>query len=203
MSEMPQEGSTADNADEGVGENTPQTEPTNQSLATGGNREQPENSPAETQEVPETPDIKLELGENSRLAQSDIDDLTKFSSAKGLDQKTVDNLRNMAERAVAGHIQRESTRQSKEQESWKKVVQNDPEIGLSQFDTSLEQCSRALERFGTKELTELFDSGIGNHPEIVRFVARVGSAMSDDSWVSGGNPREQKTLGEIFYPNGH
>jgi len=45
---------------------------------------------------------------------------------------------------------------------------------------------KALDSFGTPELrTLLNESGIGNHPELIRFMVRAGKAISSDTFVAG------------------
>ena len=65
------------------------------------------------------------------------------------------------------------------------ALKSDKELGGAKYDATLGNVQRAYSKFGTPEFTKLMeDSGLGNHPEIVRAFARIGAAMSDDS-ISG------------------
>ena len=49
------------------------------------------------------------------------------------------------------------------------------------FDCNLKTAQRTLEHFGTPELTALLDeSGLGDHPELIRFALRVGRRLGED-----------------------
>ena len=61
---------------------------------------------------------------------------------------------------------------------------------------------RAWETYGTPELQKLLnDSGMGNHPEMIRWALRVGQTLQpDNQHVSGGTPPSAKDA-RSFYPN--
>ena len=63
--------------------------------------------------------------------------------------------------------------------------------------------SKAVEQFGTPELRQLLnDSGLGNHPQLVRFFAKVGKAISEGQPVDGRRAgSEQKSDAEVLYPS--
>lgn len=63
-----------------------------------------------------------------------------------------------------------------------KDLKADKDLGGAKFDATIAAAKKALTKFGTPELTKLLDdTGFGNHPELVRFVARVGGALAEDS----------------------
>lgn len=65
----------------------------------------------------------------------------------------------------------------KQQEQWVEEIKADKEV-----ETLLLSARKAMDRFASPELREFLDvSGLGNHPLMVRFVAAVGQAMSEDS----------------------
>jgi hypothetical protein len=58
---------------------------------------------------------------------------------------------------------------------------------LASGSGSLSVAKRGLEAFGTPELkTLLNESGLGNHPEIIRAFFRAGKTVSADTFVPGG-----------------
>ena len=65
---------------------------------------------------------------------------------------------------------------------------------------------RAIERFGTPALRQLLnETGLGNHPEMVRLAVRVGRALAEDS-VAGARAAPQATQSEdavlaVLYPS--
>jgi hypothetical protein len=70
---------------------------------------------------------------------------------------------------------------------WAEGARGDREFGGARLDESLVVARRALEAFGTPALRELLEqSGLGNHPELIRAFYRAGRAISEDSLVRGG-----------------
>jgi hypothetical protein len=72
------------------------------------------------------------------------------------------------------------------QKAWQTEARADKEYGHlaggKTFDENVSLIAKGLSTFGTPELNKaLIDSGMGNHPEIARFMFRVGKAVSEDS----------------------
>lgn len=88
---------------------------------------------------------------------------------------------------------------SKQVSDWGEQVKADKEIGGDKFNASVGAAQRALDQFGNPELREYLNaSGLGNHPALVRFCAKVGKAMAEDSFVvpsQGG----QRSAADILY----
>lgn len=69
----------------------------------------------------------------------------------------------------------------KAQQDYVKAAKADPEIGQTNWDTSVKQANAALQKFGTPALVAaLSEHGIQNHPEMIRFAARIGLHTADD-----------------------
>lgn len=92
---------------------------------------------------------------------------------------------------------------------WGKDALADPEIGGSPetFDASKKQAAAGLDRLGFKAghpfRTLLDETGLGNHPEMIRAWSRVGKAVSEDVEFHRTNAagNEPKTIGQTFYGN--
>jgi hypothetical protein len=68
----------------------------------------------------------------------------------------------------------------------------------------LRQVAQPVTGFGTPELrTLLNESGLGNHPEVIRMMYRAGKAISEDRFVapSAGGPTGSKDFAKSLYPN--
>lgn len=69
---------------------------------------------------------------------------------------------------------------------WAEASRNDSEFGGAHFEQNIGTAKQALERFGSPELVQLLgQSPMGNHPEVIRFLVKVGKAMSEDTFVNG------------------
>lgn len=69
---------------------------------------------------------------------------------------------------------------------WTSASKADKEFGGDKLTENLSVAKRALDSFGTPELRTLLNqSGLGNHPEVIRFMYRAGKAVSEDGFVQG------------------
>jgi hypothetical protein len=72
---------------------------------------------------------------------------------------------------------------------WVDQAKKDPEIGGDKFDETIGIAKEAMTKFGSEGLTKLLnDFGMGNHPEMIRFMANVGKLTKEDSPGETGNP---------------
>jgi hypothetical protein len=96
-----------------------------------------------------------------------------------------------AERAQAGAV--ESVEQFNTQVSnWLDEARADKDIGGDKFDENVATAIKAIDTFGSDGLKSILnESGLGNHPEIIRFAVKAGRLISDDAVhmpsVAGGN----------------
>jgi len=87
---------------------------------------------------------------------------------------------------------------------WANETRADKEIGGDKLAANIALANKAIDKIGTPALrTLLEESGLGNHPEVIRFIARAGKAVSEDAYVAGarGPAQPEKTLGQLLYPN--
>jgi len=88
-------------------------------------------------------------------------------------------------------------------EGWATQAKADKEYGGDKFDESVAVARAAVNKFGTPELKQLLDNyGVGNHPEIIRFMVRVGKLTVED--VPGSKTAQvQKPADHVslLYPN--
>jgi len=71
---------------------------------------------------------------------------------------------------------------------WAEAARTDGEIGGERFARNVEVAQRALNTFGTPELTATLNRfGLGNHPELIRLMVRMGNAMREDTIVLPGS----------------
>ena len=69
---------------------------------------------------------------------------------------------------------------------WAEAARIDKEFGGDHLAENLGMAKKALDTFATPELRALLEeSGLGNHPEIIRMFYRTGKAISEDRFVAG------------------
>ena len=82
---------------------------------------------------------------------------------------------------------------------WAEAAKTDKEFGGEKLTENLGTAKKALDALATPELrTLLNDSGMGNHPEVIRAFYRIGKAMSQDSIVVGRTP-SMKSAADVLY----
>lgn len=88
-------------------------------------------------------------------------------------------------------------------EGWQDESKNDKEFGGDKFDENIGIAKLAIDKFGTPEFKQLMeDHGVGNHPEMIRFMLKIGTLLKED--VPGGfsaATSEKKDRISTLYPN--
>jgi hypothetical protein len=86
---------------------------------------------------------------------------------------------------------------------WAEQSRADKDFGGDKLDENLAVAKRALDQYGSPELMKLLnESGLGNHPEIIRFMYRTGKSLSEDGVVLGkgegqtNKPRHERMYGQ-------
>lgn len=86
---------------------------------------------------------------------------------------------------------------------WQEQSRNDKEFGGDKFEENVGIARSAIDKFGTPELKQLLEEhGVGNHPEVIRFMINVGKLTSED--VPGGSntpPTGAQDRASLLYPN--
>lgn len=89
-------------------------------------------------------------------------------------------------------------------DTWADTAKIDKEIGGKNWNSTVDNAQRAVKQFGTDGLKAFMNaSGGGNHPEVIRFFARVGNAISEDKPSGGGSDGSGKPVeaAHILFPN--
>ncbi len=91
----------------------------------------------------------------------------------------------------------------KVKEEWTTAAKGDKEFGGDQLQANLGVAKKAMDAFGTPELKNfLNESGLGNHPEMIRMMYRAGKALSTDKFVPGSaGAGTGKSAAKTLYPN--
>lgn len=87
---------------------------------------------------------------------------------------------------------------------WAETAKKDPEIGGDKWDASVQSAQRAVNRLGTPALKDYLNaSGGGNHPELIRFMAKAGAMISEDNPATGGAEGKGKPTdpAHVLFPN--
>lgn len=86
---------------------------------------------------------------------------------------------------------------------WVEAAKTDAEFGGAKFAENGAMAVSAINAFGSPTLKQLLnDTGLGDHPEFIRFAYRAAKAISPDKLVTGGKPADdgkELTYAERLY----
>jgi len=93
-----------------------------------------------------------------------------------------------------------------DRKAWLDSARADPEIGGRHWDATLNTASRALDALGFARGSPfrvlLDESGLGNHPEMIRAFKKVGEAIGEDGFERGnGASASRRPIEERWYGN--
>lgn len=87
-------------------------------------------------------------------------------------------------------------------DDWRTQSMTDKEFGGDKFEENVGVARQAIDKFGTPELKQLLsEHGVGNHPEVIRFMVKVGKLTQED--VPGGRTNasgQTPSRDQILYP---
>lgn len=181
-----------------------QQQPTEGQTATTGTEPKPGDQAQGTQtQAPQGAPEKYEftLPQGIQLDDKGLGAFSEVAKDLNLTQDAAQKVLDKMGPVIAGR-HAEVLTQAKAQ--WVEAAQTDKEYGGEKLAENLAVAKKALDTFGTPELrTLLNESGLGNHPELIRAFFRAGKAISEDKFVpaTGGSPKGVKAAADALYPN--
>lgn len=190
------EGSTTPVTETTGVESAAQTPPTAESQPAEGVKTEGEGK-APVAKAPENYEFKAPEGKSY-----DPEALSKFTDVArkhDLSQEAAQELLNDLAPIVA---ERQAQVIEAARNEWTENAKADKEFGGDKLGENLAVAKTALDKFGTTELkTLLNESGLGNHPEVIRFMFRAGKAISEDGFVSGARSSATNDPARRLFPN--
>jgi hypothetical protein len=127
----------------------------------------------------------------------------KFSAlAKemNLTQEAAQKLVDMQSAAALEHQKQAVGAFAETVKGWEQETRN--ALGAN-FDREVSLAAKALDKYGSAELRKLLtDTGIGNHLELVKFMAAAGKVIAEDTFVQGATSSpEKKSIAARMFPN--
>ncbi len=135
---------------------------------------------------PEVYDYKdVEMGSDFEYDENLLKDFNDLAAKYNLSQKGANELMTMAVRLTKqtqDNIAKAISETTRSQiEDYKKMLENDKEIGGKNLDYSLKVANIAYEKFAPEEVqTLLARSGLNYHPDIVKMFISIGKQMKND-----------------------
>jgi hypothetical protein len=131
--------------------------------------------------VPEKYDFKAPEG-----TEYDPEILEAFSGAARKGGLTQDAAQKLIEEMAPALAARQVDQVQAIHKEWLDSSSSDKEFGGDKLQENLGVARKALDSFGTPELRTMLDeTGLGNHPEVIRLLYRAGKAISEEKFVGG------------------
>lgn len=85
---------------------------------------------------------------------------------------------------------------------WTESSKADSEFGGAQFDANLAKANTVLDTYATPEFVALLrETGLANHPEMIRTFHKLAAVLSEDNLVNGNPPPPApKDPTKVMYP---
>lgn len=143
---------------------------------------------------------EFQIPEGAEVDEAGLAAFSNFAKKANLSQEAAQALLSEMAPAMA---QAQAEKITQIRNEWAESTRVDKEFGGEKLGENLAVAKKALETFGTPELRTLLDqTGLGNHPEIVRAFYRAGKAISEDTFVTGrADPKGAQSMAQRMYPN--
>jgi hypothetical protein len=147
-------------------------------------------------EVPESYDLKMPEG--VALDEQAATEFTAIAKELKLDQATAQKFADVG----AKMAQRQADNHAKLVETWTEQVKTDKDIGGDKLEENLGIARKALDTFGTPELKDVLNAtGFGNHPAVIKAFYKIGQAISEDRFVTGGAKGPETDMAKRMFPS--
>jgi hypothetical protein len=100
----------------------------------------------------------------------------------------------------SAQVQAQSDQLIQQTNTWKEAAKTDSEFGGQNFDENIGKASTAIDQFFSQEFkTLLNNTGLGNHPEVIRGFVKIGKQLAEDNPGSGNASQGEKSRAEKLY----
>jgi hypothetical protein len=158
---------------------------------------------AEGSQTPPDEYADFKMPEGVQLDDSLMTDALPLFKEMGLTQDAAQKLVDFQASRVQAEAQKQVDAFNQLKTEWREQSANDKEFGGDAFDENVKFAQAAVNKFGTPELKQLMeDYGVGNHPEMLRFMVKVGKLTAEDVPGSDGVVGSaKKDIVSTLYPN--
>ena len=156
----------------------------------GDEEEAPKPEDYEIIEVPEGFDLDPEIEQKFR----------NFASENKLSKEVVKNLQELQVELVNKQSEEHAARVKK----WGEDLKTDKEIGGKALAENIGAARAALKEFFSPAAKSILDNtGLGNHPDIVKGFVRLGKVMGENPSFKGGAVDQKITIADALYGGGN
>lgn len=166
--------------------------------------EEDDDKDKEQKKEDEVPDeYEFSFPDEVEVDQEAVQTFKEWAKDHKLSQKDAQDLVDLNTDLMSKQYEKNQQSYSEMVSGWADEARSDKEFGGDKFDDNVAVAKKAMEAFGTEELSEALDlTGAGNHPEIIRFFYKVGKAIVEDGMVAGTPSKEKESdPAKILFPD--
>jgi hypothetical protein len=129
------------------------------------------------------------------------DQFSAMARELNLPQEKAQALLDLATQNMQRIVEAQQSAQAQITQQWQEDSRADKEFGGAKLTENLALAERAINQFNPELYNVLEQSGMGNHPEVIRFAYRVGKAIAEDRIETGGGDAPSALAPErVMYP---
>jgi hypothetical protein len=151
---------------------------------------------------------KIEFPENIKVSDELLGSFKDLALEAKLPPADAQKFASLYTKGLEGQMATLQAQHAENQRLWLSEINAAPEFQGERRTQSLAMLGRAMEEFGSPEAAKILnESGLGNHPAIVKFIYRLAEGhMEGTPVLTGGPPLNgkgggAKTAGQLFYPS--
>jgi len=190
-------------ADSSTDNNSDEGDSSSSDDAAAGKKDDSDDAGSEGSQEPPDTYADFVMPEGMTLNETALDEALPLFKDLGLTQEQAQSVVGLYAKQVQAGSQAQIDNFNQQMTDWREQSQKDSEFGGDKFDENVKVAQSAVNAYGTPELKQLLeDHGVGNHPEFIRFMYRVGKTLGEDVPGSIGlNAPPAKDRVSILYPN--
>ena len=192
---------TATTTNSGEPTPTPAPEPTPTPAPEPTPTPAPEPTPAPKEGAPEVYEFKAAEGQTF-----DPEFLKGYSEVARELNLTQEAAQTMIDKVGPVLAQQQQAQIARVRSEWAEASKVDAEFGGTKFNENLAIAKQSIDKFATPEFKQMLDdTGLGNHPEWIRYCYRVSKAFSPDNFEGGHKeggaaPNDFNSMASRLYP---
>ena len=161
----------------------------------------PEQTPAPKEGAPEVYEFKAAEGQTF-----DPEFLKGYSEVARELNLTQEAAQTMIDKVGPVLAQQQAAQIAQVRNDWAEASKVDAEFGGTKFNENLAIAKQSIDKFATPEFKQMLDdTGLGNHPEWIRYCYRVSKAFSPDNFEGGHKeggaaPNDFNSMASRLYP---
>lgn len=162
--------------------------------------DQVENVETQKQDQPKTVEYKITLQEPI-LEETHVNEIVNFAKENNFSNDVANKIAEKANSYLSDYVKNQQAIFENEVNSWEDMIKKDKDFGGEKFQENVNFAHQVINKFASQEFKQLLnETGYGNHPELFKFIAKIGSAMKPDSFEHGSKQGGiKKSIEEVFY----